>query len=492
MHSEEGAQRLVQRYRSTPAYINGFQIHCAFSKHPKLILRADEQSPTFRGHSPNNSSKRSPENANGGGAPQHRVLVARSDGITESTLSRDILMLVAESGLSDARVLKVFILGRKGMAFIEFESPEMCAAVEGGLRQRHVYLNGMIVDFIFSKREYLEGPKVEHITRPTPRGMSQDLSLPQFVNRIPVDVIEDASAVGIPLGSIHMVPAVKTANGFVLFDEYLDSWKMNLSNTKRNPKQGPNRGRVVMISNLNEKKVDCDRLFTLCGAFGDVERVKIAFTKRDTAFVQMTTEADAHNLCQLIQGLNVFGNRLNVKMSKMDEIRGVTDKPVDTGEILTKDYSDSDKHRYRQSRHRKNINIPGAILHVSNINKQWVEEVGDSDALKELSKFFGDKEVAFVPNSTNQCFVQCKDVEEAVQILVEKHWSGFHSRPLRISFSARNRMPKPVASGAGSSVNRDQNVDLGKEMENNSMTTSPASTNLMGDNTNSVNLGDVN
>merc|ERR1711997_550675 len=135
-------------------------------------------------------------------------------------------------------------------------------------------------------------------------------------------------------------------------------------------------------------------------------------------------------------------------MSKMDEIRGVTDKPVDTGEILTKDYSDSDKHRYRQSRHRKNINIPGAILHVSNINKQWVEEGGESDALKELSKFFGDKEVAFVPNSTNQCFVQCKDVEEAVQILVEKHWSDFHSRPLRISFSARNRMPKSNSASA--------------------------------------------
>jgi hypothetical protein len=38
---------------------------------------------------------------------------------------------------------------------------------------------------------------------------------------------------------------------------------------------------------------ECDHLFTLFGVYGDVQRVKILFNKKDTALVQMSEPQQA-------------------------------------------------------------------------------------------------------------------------------------------------------------------------------------------------------
>lgn len=46
-------------------------------------------------------------------------------------------------------------------------------------------------------------------------------------------------------------------------------------------------GKVLLVSNLNEEAIKCDHLFVLFGVYGDVQRVKVLFNKRDSALVQM-------------------------------------------------------------------------------------------------------------------------------------------------------------------------------------------------------------
>jgi polypyrimidine tract-binding protein 2 len=52
-------------------------------------------------------------------------------------------------------------------------------------------------------------------------------------------------------------------------------------------------GSVLLVSNLDENLTECDHLFILFGVYGDVQRVKILFNKKDTALVQMSEPQQA-------------------------------------------------------------------------------------------------------------------------------------------------------------------------------------------------------
>ena len=52
-------------------------------------------------------------------------------------------------------------------------------------------------------------------------------------------------------------------------------------------------GCVLLVSNLNEDQTECDHLFILFGVYGDVQRVKILFNKKDTALIQMSEPQQA-------------------------------------------------------------------------------------------------------------------------------------------------------------------------------------------------------
>ena len=52
-------------------------------------------------------------------------------------------------------------------------------------------------------------------------------------------------------------------------------------------------GSVLLVSNLSEDQTECDNLFILFGVYGDVQRVKILFNKKDTALIQMSEPQQA-------------------------------------------------------------------------------------------------------------------------------------------------------------------------------------------------------
>jgi len=411
------------------------------------------------------------------------VLMCRSDGINRSTVSMDILLLVRESAIDQAmkKVQKVLILGTKYLAFIEFNNPQVCREVLNGLLRRMVYLNSEIVNFEYSTHKELEGPNVERINNdaynedlmgdphmsmhrqphPSPgMGMGSD---------IPLEVIDEARALGIRLENIVMVPAVKTSSGFIFFDEYVDKMKrgnnysmahhpqpriehgrlsegyndyssMGGFDSVRSQSQYNGGNRVVMLTGLS-LEFNCDSIFTLCANFGQVERVKISFTKRDNAFVQMASETDAENVINNVDQLTVFDKVISAQMSKMTEVRGSAQKKNSDGETLTKDYKHSDDNRFTPRKKPPKINRPGEILHLANISKTLVQEQGEEQVCEQIIQTLKAETAVFVPGSQTQCFLKFPSIPLSVECLIQYHLKNFHGRKFCISFSSRNKMP---------------------------------------------------
>merc|ERR1719187_765040 len=79
---------------------------------------------------------------------------------------------------------------------------------------------------------------------------------------------------------------------------------------------GNRHGSVLLVSNLNEKEINCDDLFILFGHYGDVQRVKILFNKKDTALIQFTDYNQAQAAQQILNGVRLYGKEMRVSRSK--------------------------------------------------------------------------------------------------------------------------------------------------------------------------------
>ena len=62
-------------------------------------------------------------------------------------------------------------------------------------------------------------------------------------------------------------------------------------------------------------------MFGYKGVYGDVHRVKMHYHKPDTAFVQFSTVEQAERATKLLHGQQVFGRRLRVFYSHLQEIQ---------------------------------------------------------------------------------------------------------------------------------------------------------------------------
>merc|ERR1712062_133397 len=116
---------------------------------------------------------------------------------------------------------------------------------------------------------------------------------------------------------------------------------------------------VVMITNLNEDEIDCDKIFTLCGVFGDVQRVKISYHKRDTAFVQLANHRQAKHVVTSLNRMQLYGKMIHVNLSRMTRVKLPKDSPNSAmmfpdAKFLTKDLQQFlsgpvDNGRYRHN-----------------------------------------------------------------------------------------------------------------------------------------------
>ncbi|KAG5275810.1 hypothetical protein AALO_G00124820 [Alosa alosa] len=189
---------------------------------------------------------------------------------------------------------------------------------------------------------------------------------------------------------------------------------------------------VLLVSNLNEEMVTPQSLFTLFGVYGDVQRVKILFNKKDSALIQLSDGNQAQLAMSHLNGQKMYGKIIRVTLSKHQTVQLPRDGLDDQG--LTKDFANSPLHRFKKpgSKNFQNIFPPSATMHLSNIPEDVTEEdlrllFSNAGGTVKAFKFFQDRKMALLQMAT---------VEEAIQALIDLHnydMGGGHR--LRVSFS---------------------------------------------------------
>jgi len=196
---------------------------------------------------------------------------------------------------------------------------------------------------------------------------------------------------------------------------------------------GGGQGCVLLISNMNEELTQPDHLFILFGVYGDVQRVKILFNKKDTALIQMAEAQQASLAINHLDKTKLWGKVIRVMLSKHSNVQLPKDGQPDAG--LTKDYANSGLHRFKKpgSKNYQNIYPPSPTLHLSNIPSGVEEE--------DLKKAFLNINVTvqafkFFPKDRKMALVQLPTVDDAITSLVQLHnYQLSETSHLRVSFS---------------------------------------------------------
>lgn len=195
----------------------------------------------------------------------------------------------------------------------------------------------------------------------------------------------------------------------------------------------PSPNCVLLVSNLNEEMVTPDALFTLFGVYGDVQRVKILFNKKDNALIQMSEPHQTQLAISHLDKMKTWGKQIRVTLSKHQTVQLPKEGQPDAG--LTKDYSNSPLHRFKKpgSKNYQNIYPPSATLHLSNIPPTVEEEqIKEAFSLAECDV----KAFKFFPKDRKMALIQLGSVEEAISALIKMHnFQLSDSSHLRVSFS---------------------------------------------------------
>uniref|UniRef100_A0A671S4W0 RRM domain-containing protein n=1 Tax=Sinocyclocheilus anshuiensis TaxID=1608454 RepID=A0A671S4W0_9TELE len=168
------------------------------------------------------------------------------------------------------------------------------------------------------------------------------------------------------------------------------------------------------------------------GVYGDVQRVKILYNKKDSALIQMSDGNQAQLAMSHLNGQKMYGKIIRVTLSKHQTVQLPREGLDDQG--LTKDFTSSPLHRFKKpgSKNFQNIFPPSATLHLSNIPENVTEEdlrllFSNSGGTVKAFKFFQDRKMALLQMST---------AEEAIQALIDLHnYDMGRGHRLRVSFS---------------------------------------------------------
>ncbi|XP_071511301.1 polypyrimidine tract-binding protein 1-like, partial [Diadema antillarum] len=189
---------------------------------------------------------------------------------------------------------------------------------------------------------------------------------------------------------------------------------------------------VLLVSNLTPELVTPQALFTLFGVYGDVQRVKILYEKRDNALIQMTDANQAQLAMKHLSGVKLYGKQIRVTSSKHQMVQLPKEGQPDAG--LTKDFSTSPLHRFKKPGSKNFLNIypPSSTLHLSNI-----PPTVDEDTLKDaFSQHGAVANFKFFPKDRKMALIQMGSVEEATHALIAMHnYQLAESNHLRVSFS---------------------------------------------------------
>ncbi|CDW51859.1 heterogeneous nuclear ribonucleoprotein L [Trichuris trichiura] len=183
---------------------------------------------------------------------------------------------------------------------------------------------------------------------------------------------------------------------------------------------------VLLVSNLNE-----DNCYV--GVYGDVQRVKILFNKKNSALVQYSEPTQAQLAQHHLDKVTLWNRTIRVSYSKHLTVQLPKEGQPDAG--LTKDYSLSLLHRFKKPGSKNYLNIypPSASLHLSNIPASTTE---DFIVNAFVANGFVVKSFKFFPKDHKMAIIQLESTEQGIEALVAMHNLQLSENAhLRVSFS---------------------------------------------------------
>uniref|UniRef100_A0A804Q0Z2 RRM domain-containing protein n=1 Tax=Zea mays TaxID=4577 RepID=A0A804Q0Z2_MAIZE len=180
---------------------------------------------------------------------------------------------------------------------------------------------------------------------------------------------------------------------------------------------GTNERCTLIVSNLNNDKIDEDKLFNLFSLYGNIVRIKVLRNKPDHALVEMADGLQAE--------LAVHYLKLEVNYSKYPNITPAPD---------AHDYLNSSLNRFNSNmvKNYRHCCSPTKMIHISAL-PQEISEEAILNHLSEHGTVVNTK--LFEVNGKRQALVLFETEEAATEALVSKHASTLEGNTIRISFS---------------------------------------------------------
>ncbi|KAF7650809.1 hypothetical protein LDENG_00120250 [Lucifuga dentata] len=206
---------------------------------------------------------------------------------------------------------------------------------------------------------------------------------------------------------------------------------------------------VVMVYGLDSVKMNADRVFNIFCLYGNVERVKFMKSKPGAAMVQM---GDCYAVDRAITHLNnnfLFGQKLNVCVSKQQAIVPGQCYELDDGTSSFKDFHGSRNNRFTSPEQaaKNRIQHPSNVLHFFNaqpdvtteIFSQICDEIGVKSPINV--KMFTGKSGAAPSDRSASGLLEWESINDAMEALaVMNHYqmknaTGPYPYTLKLCFS---------------------------------------------------------
>lgn len=426
----ETAKLAINYYNVTPATVRGKTVIVQFSQHQELKT---QERPNDR-----YDSRRDDSLDRGHNKVVIKVIVTN----LVYPVTIDILQSVF-SRCGELAKIVTFTRNDQFHALIQYHTPKEAAAAKTLFDGQNIYNGCNTLHIEFSKLDQLEvkfnneksrdftkkqEPMIDPLMHAAQMQMAMSPGLlqnppnipPNMFNMFPSQMFNPAAMAAMPMAGMAP-PFMQHSPG---------------SMSPRGAGMGHHGGSVLLVSNLAEEDVCCDDLFILFGHYGDVQRIKILFNKKDTALIQFSDSSQAQTAQSNLNGVRLHGKEMRVSKSKHDNVN--MPKSEDEGKELTKDYNGSPLHRFKKpgSKNFQNIFSPIRTLHLSNIPESTTE-----DDLRDLFLEYGSiNNFRFFPKDRRMALMQLSSTEEAILCLIKLHnYKLNESSHLRVSF-AKNEM----------------------------------------------------
>uniref|UniRef100_A0A8C8DQB4 Polypyrimidine tract binding protein 2b n=1 Tax=Oryzias sinensis TaxID=183150 RepID=A0A8C8DQB4_9TELE len=417
MGTEEAAITMVNYYNTVPPHVRNSPVYVQFSNHKELKTDAARQRTQAVLQAVSAVQPPSSEVQDVLAAASSPVLRIIIDNMFYP-VTLDVLQQIFSKFGTVMKII-TFTKNNQFQALLQYSDPVQAQHAKLALDGQNIYNSCCTLRIDFSKLVNLNvkynNDKSRDYSRPElPAGDSQPTLDPSVAAALSKDYPPLLCKIPGALNPLSAAAAAAAAAGRVALPGQAGS------------------GGVLLASNLNEEMVTPQSLFTLFGVYGDVQRVKILYNKKDSALIQMCDPSQAQLAMSHLNGQKMYGKIIRVTLSKHQSVALPRDGLDDQG--LTKDFTNSSLHRFKKpgSKNFQNIFPPSATLHLSNVLQDVTEEdlrllFSNTGGTVKAFKFFQDRKMALIQMST---------VEEAIQALIDLHnYNMGANQHLRVSFS---------------------------------------------------------